>query len=50
MKPRIHGVRQQADLRDQPKLTGTTVLVVLMWLALLSALAALLRGHAARRH
>jgi hypothetical protein len=28
--PRFHAVRQQADRHDQPKLTGTTVLVVLM--------------------
>jgi hypothetical protein len=27
---RFHAVRQQADLHDQLKLTGTTVLVVLM--------------------
>jgi hypothetical protein len=28
--PRFHCVRQQTDLHDQPKLTGTTVLMVLM--------------------
>jgi hypothetical protein len=28
--PRFHGVRQQADRHDQLKLTGTTVLMVLM--------------------
>jgi hypothetical protein len=27
---RFHGVRQQADRHDQQKLTGLTVLVVLM--------------------
>jgi hypothetical protein len=30
VNPRFHGVRQQADLHDQPKLAGNTALVVLM--------------------
>jgi hypothetical protein len=33
VNPGFHGVRQRTDRHDQRKLTGNSLLVVLMWLA-----------------